>query len=714
MNMKQNVFKRAVLTTAVLSAAGATMAEELALEEVLVTAQKRVESLQDAPIAVSAFSTRDMENLGITDLTDLRGNVPSLNIAPFAATRASPVIFLRGMGNIDIQSTRDGTVGVYIDGVTIGRASGLATDIADLERVEVLRGPQGTLYGRNTTGGAINFITRKPGEELGVRLQATGGNEDYRRLEAMVNIPITDTLFTKVSYMDTERDGWVENTNSTLPGQVDLNEDDNQAGNIALRWLASDNFTVDLGYDRSELDYGNGYYQITSSDLPAFFPPHKDRLDKTKPTLANGMSGSDSTVDGGNLTLAWELGNVTLKSITGYRELDDSLFQNYNELFVQANTTDQHQFSQELQAIGVTANDRLQYVVGVYYFDESSDEAQDTLIPGIPAPAPYNTDSWEVSSDSESTAVYGQGTWTPDILGDRMRLTLGLRYTEDERSATKTYLAFGTPIGPLSGDKDFDKLNPSFTVDYAFTDDISSYAKVATGYRAGGFGTRGTAIEFANGFDEEDVTSYEIGLKSELWDQRIRLNAAAFYNDYEDLQISQKRNPEIFTDIINAGEASVAGAEVELTALLSDHFTFDLIYAYLDAEYDEYLDGGVDYSDVKKMPYAPDYQGKSQLEYTSDSYSFGRIEAIVSFEWQDKTWSGPDPDSYNDSYELWNARLQLVDIPMPKGSMRLGAWGKNLSDEEYTIITTRFNSAGFTSSMFGTPRTYGVDVIYEF
>lgn len=716
---KQLPFKKLVLAATVLSAIGSVSAQdvansendasaqELVLEEVTVTAQKRQEFLQDTPIAIAVFNQDALETIGVSDLTDLRGDAPSLSISSFAADRVAPLLFIRGMGSIDVQTTKDAAVGLYLDGVSLGRASGLATNIADLERIEVLRGPQGTLYGRNTTGGAINFITRKPDDQFGFKLQLSAGNYGFLEARVSLNAPVTDKLFIKLAYMQSDIDGWVENT-SNLPDQIDFFEDDNDAGNLAVRWLASDNFTIDYSYDFSNLDYGNAFYQMT-------FGQSTDRQDKVDQLF--GLSPGESNVSGHNLTMTWELGSVTLRSITGYRELENSLDQNYIGNFYQENQVDQEQFSQEFQAIG-NMGDRFEYVAGLYYYDEESDEAQLTnMTPwfGFIWPGVSGYDAWSVKAESKSMAIYGQGTWTPDVLDNRLSLTLGMRYTEDDRKAEKSYLRdlFIGPILPpvvLNGDKDFSDFSPSLTINYAFNDDVNGYAKVVTGYRAGGFNTRSTFEGFEDGFNKEDVTSLEVGVKSDLWENRLRLNMAAYYNKYKNLQVDQVRPGIIFTDTLNTGDATVKGAEVELTALLAQGLTLNAFYAYMDAEYDEYIDNNVDLSDVKNMPYAPKHMSKVALKYVLP-VSYGEYRFDLDYQYQSKTYSGPNPDTDNDSYGLWNIRVQLAGISLGSGDLRLAAWGRNLGDKEYTIATSHL---GAVSSIFGTPRTYGLDVIYQF
>lgn len=691
------------LTTSIIAPIAAQAEDEntrLTLEEIIVTAEKREKSLQQTPIAITALNSEALETAGITDITDLRSNVPSLSIAPFAQTRTSPLIFIRAMGNVDIQTTKDGAVGIYIDGVPLGRGTALSVDVAELERIEVLRGPQGTLYGRNTTGGAINFITQKPHEEMSVKQKASVGNYSHWLSKTTVNIPLTDKIFVKAGYLVSETDGWVKNTNTTLTNQTDFYADDKEAFNIAVRVLATENFTIDYAYGFANQTYGNGFYQIVEGPLAV-----TGRQEEA--ATPSGLTPGDEHSEGHNLTLAYDFDTITLKSITGLRKTHGHTDQNYNNFFTQIHDHSQDQFSQEIQIIGSAFDGRFEYVTGLYYFEEDGEEVQTSNF-GV-------FDVWQVAAESKTKAVYGQGTWTPDILDDHLRLTLGLRYTIDDRTASKLYITNGlsaTPDGTLAlAEGNYKKFNPSFTIDYDFSENITGYAKVATGYRAGGFNTRSTVPGFTAGFAQEDVTSWEVGVKSDLLDGRMRLNVAGFLNKYTDLQVDQVRPVPIFTDTINAGSATIKGIEVELNAILAEGLTLNAFYVYLDAEYDEYIDNGVDLADVKNVPYANKGQLKVGLQYEAAPFSFGRLIMNVDFEWQNDVFSGPNPNTSNDAYGIWNARIQLADVTIGNTEARIAAWGRNLSDKVYSVASTNLV---YPSMQFGTPRTYGFDVTIEF
>jgi iron complex outermembrane receptor protein len=672
------------------------------LEEVVVTAQKRAEPLQKTPIAITAMTTRELEYQRVDNLMNLASKIPSLNIVPFTANRAAPNLSIRGMGNTDSQTTKDNAMGIYIDGVPVGRGVGLAADIADLERIEVLRGPQGALYGRNTTSGAINFITIKPEKDFSFEQGLTFGSDDLFASKTRINAPLTEQLFSRLSYMRSSKDGWVKNTNTALPNQVDFNEDDKEAAKLALRLLAVNNFTADLGIDYSKMTYGNIFFQRVAGPTAV-----TGRQESALPV--QGLTPSKTRVEGQNLTLGWQLDHLVLKSITGVRKMSNRTHQDYINIFTQDYDQTQDQLSQEFQAVGDALDRRVEYVAGLFYFKENGDEQVRSVYPA------GRTDMWRVQAESTSTALYGQLSWKPAMLEDRLRLTLGARQTHDERSATKQFIIsdmFPAAAGMVvPGNKRFKKFTPTYTADYTFSDTVSGYAKIANGYRAGGFNTRSTIDGFRAGFNPERVRSTEAGVKSDLFDRKLRLNAALFHSKYADLQVDQQRALPIFTDTLNAGKASVKGAELELTALLARGLTTNLFYTWLDAKYDSYVDNGVDYAIHRHMPNSPKGQGGAGLRYEGERMSWGRLSASLDYKWQSEFYAGPKHDTWTNGYGIWNARVGLADIRLPQGKLRVALWGKNLADKEYRLATTNL---GVISAQFGEPRTLGIDAIYEY
>lgn len=697
---------RVVVASVLALAAGqAALAEtaSLTLEEVVVTAQKREELLQETPIAISAMSTRELETRRISSVMDLMNQAPSITIAPFAGTRVAPNLFIRGMGNLNAQSTNDMATSVYVDGVPVGRGIGMALDIADLERVELLRGPQGTLYGRNTTAGAINFITRKPDQEFGLRAQLTAGSWDLRAGRLSINVPFGEKLAARLSYMRSENDGWIDNL-STRPNQINFNEDrKKEAMKAAIRFLPTDNVTVDYSYDQSEMVFGNHFYQRVAGGTAV--PGRQESVASVR-----GMTPSETKVTGHMLAVEWDAGTMTLRSITGYRDLENDVHMNFADLFLQDRTMQQDQFTHEFQLLGEAAGGRVKYVTGLFYADEDTEETLNSF---------GGFDVWAAEAEARSAAIFSQVTWTPAMLEDRLDLTLGARYTEDSRRVKKTFIrpmppgAGATPGQIAIGDRDFNSFTPAVTVAYAFSDTINSYVKFSTGYRAGGFNPQSTPAFVQQGFEEENVDAWEIGLKSELFDRRLRANLALFHNKYEDLQVDQARVPPIFVDTLNAGSATTEGAELELNGLITSGLSFNLYFTYLDADYGSYVDNGVELEAQRFMPNAPDMQIGGGLRYETVLGELGDLIMEVDFRSVDDFYAGPKPDTLTQGYQIWNARVQLANIEAPSGSgkFRVAVWGKNLSDKIYRFSTTNL---GILCAQFGPPRSVGVDLIYDF
>ncbi len=676
--------------------------EALTLEEVVVTAQKREELLQDTPIAISAMSTRELETKRVNSVMDLMNQAPSITIAPFAGTRVAPNLFIRGMGNLNAQSTNDMATSVYVDGVPVGRGIGMALDVADLERVEILRGPQGTLYGRNTTAGAINFITRKPGDEFGLRAQLTAGSWDLRAGRLSLNLPMGEKLAARVAWMRSENDGWIDNL-STLPNQINFNEDrKKEAIKVAIRFLPTDDVTLDYSYDQSEMVYGNHFYQRLAG--PTAVPGRQEST-----ASARGMIPSETKVTGHVLAIEWDAGPMTLRSITGYRDLESDVHMNFADLFLQDRTMQQDQFTHEFQLLGEAAGGRVKYVTGLFYADEDTEETLNSF---------GGFDVWEAEAEARSAAIFGQLSWTPAVLDDRLDLTLGARYTEDSRRVKKTFVRPMPPAPATAGqiaigDRDFNSFTPAVTVAYAFTDAINAYAKFSTGYRAGGFNPQSTPAFVQAGFEEESVDAWEVGLKSEWFERRLRANLALFHNKYSDLQVDQARVPPIFVDTLNAGSATIEGAELELNGRITRGLSLNLYFAYLDADYGSYVDNGVELEAQRFMPNAPDMQLGGSLRYETALGELGDLSMEVDFRSVEDFYAGPKPDTLTKGYDIWNARVQLANIGLPPegGELRVALWGKNLSDKIYRLSTTNL---GILCAQFGPPRSYGIDLIYEF
>jgi len=760
-------FTRKNLSLAVLLASGLVASNAMAqLEEVIVTAQKRVESLQDVPIAISAFNADAIESMGLVDAKDIGMASPYLQMPAYPFSNNNLAIFIRGIGNADsIVITKDPTAGLYYDGVYAARSTGLLADLSDLERVEILRGPQGTLYGRNTTAGAINFINAKPTGELGFKQSLSVGNYDSWRSVSHLNLPDASGFKAKLTATFSDRDGWVQNEGANeVPGYEynDYNKKETEGYRAALRYDGVEKLLVDYSYDYSDVTSTPGYFQYggPTGGFTALGAPitnsFTDRLKNTRtPTggeqFAYYLPDSTTEVQGHNLTASYELNDkLTLKSITGYREFDDDVSQNFSQSFggagpFETNTkTDHDQFTQELQLLG--SADRLQYVGGLYYFTENGDQKErqyldrasvDELgiyafdfVTGMPCsdgtkPGPICTDfanatypnylgEYAVNTDVESWAGYGQATWTPDVLEDKLDLTLGLRYTDDDRSAGRTNDGwYANSFFPGKTDSQKDKIDYTAVADYNWTDEFSTYAKVSTGFRSGGSSRNG--LDFNQPFDSEELTSYELGWKSEMLEQRLRVNGAAYYMQNTDIILDYLPDPvnsPQFVESFNSGDADVSGLEIDAQAAITDEFLVGVSFSYLDYDFSnvDFPDGS-DHTDTTELVWAPEYAYAITADY-SLPVSIGEVRFHLDYAWQDDQFALANTEFGEvvvADYGLLNGRISLADVTLANHNWQFALWGRNLTDED-----TANYQIGSTASTYLAPLMYGAEVIFEF
>ena len=703
------------LATAVaLAIGGGSRAGAAALEEIVVTAEKKEASIQETPISLLALSSADLQSKGIGGLVDLGSSVPNLQLAPYPNSATTVRVFIRGIGNNDDQITQDASVAVYLDGVYVSRSQGLAADVADIERVEVLRGPQGSLYGRNATGGAINFITKAPEPgQFGFQQDLKLGRYDLFQSRSQLTVPVTEQAALQLTYLRIEKDGFIRNAGT---GAARFGDHDREAYRAAFNWQPTDTFNLRYSYDRSNLD------DTPVLGVPVPLPPAEGHRPTRGPQAVRDLQPNRVVAQGHNLTLSWELSDaLTVKSITGYRKLDNETRQSY--FFNMAAPAPgisnyfsfpQDQLTEELQLLGNAYDSRLEYVLGAFYLDESIDSYSFTAITGLPRVDNFTT------ADNRAYALYAQATYTPALLDDRLHLTLGARQSLDKRRASlqkNRIPALGAPsVGPnVVGSQDYRNFSPSLVVAYDIDDSVNVYGKVVTGYKTGGYNVRASSdAAFSAGFDEENLISYEIGMKSQWLDDRLRLNTAVFWSDYDDIQVnvqSDPTNPSVI-DVVNAGTATVKGVELELSALLTDALTVSLDYAYLDAGFDEVVNAaGVDVADAYRFVEAPRNSYALRLQYEVPGIAVGALTASADYSWQDdKYTSSNDPRYVIEAYGLLNARLSYAEIPLFDGELSAAVWGRNLDNKTYY---SAFINAGLPTAMFGEPRSYGVDVSYR-
>ena len=700
------------------------------LEEVTVTAQKRETSLQDAPIAISVLNDVQLETFGISSLDRFaEGVIPSLRVQPFGNTPSTLTLAIRGNGPTDIgQVTRDGPVAVHLDGIYLGRAQGLSMELVDLQQVEILRGPQGTLFGRNATGGAVNIISKKPSGEFGIRQTLGYGRFDEFRSVTRIDLPEVAGVRVKLDYVHSQRDGWV---NNTAPGQADFNAFNKDAARISLNWRPIEALELDYSFIYADTSASLLYFQLAEDNIGIIgVEDGRQRTSRfsiapLEPTVTEYMMHT--------FTAAWQVSDtITVKSLTSYADLEEETTSNFggslyfNGLVVDQ-TIEQDQWTQELQLIGST--DRFKWVAGLYYFEEDvRDVSQDLFSLDIfgalggpllaPIVPPTSIDLFsglespvrDVEAVAKSRAVYGHVTWTPPVLGDRLHLDVGLRYTNDDRQGSRTDPVLAT------FDLNTDEVDPSIAITFDWTDGISTYAKWGTAYKAGGVSPR--SASFLPYFEEEAET-FEFGLKSEFWDQRARLNAALFFTDYDGLQLnfSDPVNIAVVETINATNTAQIDGLEIDLTVIPIPGLVVGLSYTYLDGDMPlqpNPLAGGA--LEQFSLVQTPEHAGALTVDYTFEPFSFGTLTAHLDVTTTDKYAfiAASIDERFFDAYTLVNARLTLGDIPLggSAGSLTASVWGKNLTDEEFLVLGFPIGPAGSTQA-FGTPRTVGFSLTYR-
>ncbi len=710
---------------ALVQALAVVPAAKAQLEEVIVTAERREASLQDTDIAMSVFSSRSIEEQGIQTYLDLSALAPNVLIHEMPG-KAGGAIAIRGFKNAETFATFEPKVALYLDGVLLAKGAGSVFDVLDLERVEILRGPQGTLYGRNTVGGAVNFITRKPSTEgFSGKLSATLGDYDQQDFKGTVNVPLGDTLAFKASLGSLKRDGFWKNR---LENNKTLGDKDREVAHLQLMWEPSDSLNFLYSYDKTDID--EGFYPAATVNYGPLAPQLAPWVqDGTEDRFFDALGTfTEADIEGHGFTVNWKISDsLTLVSITGLREFQVDSFQDSDATpLLQGHTfsgDDYENLTQELRLVGEAFDSELEYVVGAFYMDEDIKDTYQNL-ESVAYGLSINSGA---KAKNEVWAVFGEGTYS---LTEKLDLTLGLRYTEEDRSMTNMQilevLGGGAVVSEAinqDAQQDYDDLSGTISVSYNWTHDLMTYFKVSKGYASGGFNARqANPMLFYPGYDEETVYTYELGWKTTWLDNRLLFNGALFYNDYSDLQVNQLTETGS-NNIDNAGDADITGLEVEVTAVITDSFEVGGGYGYLDPEYKTYINSqGQDLSN-NHWAHAPENTFNFYARYKVEDVFGGDLVMRVDYSWIDDyfllTANGPDLVDGNvaPSYETINARIALNEVPGPGGTrMTIAAWGKNLGDELWynSGFDVSDGPLGFVGKTPSAPRTYGVDIILDF
>ncbi|MDQ3287443.1 MAG: TonB-dependent receptor [Pseudomonadota bacterium] len=701
-------------------------AEAKTLAGVTVTARKREETLQEVPVAVTAFTADALDRLNVDDISDLDSQVPNLTIYAARGSSSTVTAYIRGVGQSDPLWGVDPGVGIYLDDVYIARPQGALLDVFDVERIEVLRGPQGTLYGKNTIGGAIKYISRGLPTSTDGFASVTIGNHDQVDVKAAIGGAIGEgALRGRIAVASLNRDGFGEN----LITGAQVSDKDIRALRGQIGAYASENLNFQFAFDWMDDQSGvRGAQMLAPNRFAPGFAPLDSRYD-----VRNGMPNvNDTTLKGASATVNWNANeNWMFKYVLAKRESDTETNIDFDTLpnkiaDVKAFYSDE-QVSHELQA-NFDAGGRARGVLGIYAFDgQAGGQVLNNFFN-------FLFGDTQGTVFTESVAVYGD--WTFDLT-DRWTLDVGARYTDEDKRAvvlnrSYTDATYTVPTGVVAANFDktvnFENISPKVSLDYQLTPDIMLYGLATRGFKSGGFNIRAQATAVprsAEPFDDEVVDSFEIGSKMAFLDQSLFLNLSAFHNKYEDIQLSvftsfdsngDGVNDSFFGDFTNAGQGTVNGLEVEYQWLPTANWLISGNFAWLDAKYDEFLFAGADIADEQEFTNAPEFSGALNLEYRTDLASGGNLSARVGYSYQDDVVAtteiirtGALPIT-QEGYGLVSAGV----IWKSGGPWSVSLQGTNLADKEY--LTTGYNIGvlGILTGFYGPPRQYQATVRYDF
>ncbi len=709
---------------------GAQQERSVGVPEILVTARKRVEPLQEAPVAVTALSGESLDRIQATDLSDLSGRAPNVTINQIGNFGSSVSVFIRGIGNGDPGSTVDPSVGLYVDGIYLPRTVNSSLDLFDVEQVEILRGPQGTLFGRNTTAGAINYRTRRPTGETAARGAITLGSFGQRDIRVSAETALVeDVLAFKLSAFSQEHDGFFTNTFVGGPGNR-VSRDAGRSRTFSLRPTVR--FTPT---DTFELTIIGEYYNENSDNLPTINisqpgqllqvfhnPPVFEAGAEVREFPFNVEGFSDIEVFGVTVEANWEVGPGTLTSVSNYRDTTD--FNNNDtdgtpaSFFETLRETPHEQFSSELR-YDWDVNENIDVIAGVFYFRQEFFLQRDTFL--------------DITNTGTATELRSQGGQTHRNyaafaqidyeLTDRLSLSLGGRYTYEEKEFfSSLFQPVALGIAPrINLNDDWSNFGPKVGLDYRLTDDALIYGTFSRGFKSGGFSVRGSTATALGPFDEESVDAFEIGLKADWFDNRLRTNIAFFQSNYDDLQRTVIRsstdpnNPqETITD--NAANATVRGIEMELTAVPIDGLQIDFSMGYIDAQYDEFLadlnnDGIVTDNSALPLSRAPEWTLGAGVSYNADLGDAGQLTFRGDWIYVDEQNLLANGAAIGEipSYNVLDASIRW---DLPDDRFHVTAFVKNLNDEIFVTSLTNV-AALFNFNQISPPRRYGITFGFE-
>ena len=721
------------------------------LEEVVVSARRREESLQDVPISIVAMNAESLELRGVQRLEDLGLHVPNIVLMGGGATgETSGNFHMRGIPGI----------ATYVDGVWQSTDAGLMTmNVVEVERIEVLRGPQGTLFGKNSTGGAIQYVTALPGEEFGARMELTAGQYNRRDVVAAVDIPLAENFLAKVTGAQLYRDGFItSNTTGRKFGDID---DRLLRGDFL--WTPSDDLQFRFIAETSDLDrngsartleeirltnqrpraYNSAGYQFDNLSHVSGYPGGAVGKWETMSDVQN--DGYVSDLRRFTMDVDWSLtDNLTFKSITGWRELEDRVYTDWDAAEITLIEDDRWRYSdqitQEFQLQG-SFGDRVNYVAGLYWWNEYSatrtfrwtftefrtgELSQAAVFAAQPGFTftPGNSDLY-VGAETSGRALFGEANIS---LTDRLELTVGIRFNRedtenydiDPTGAVMPTLPDTDPVGSVfAGNKnvvgkaDFDSTTPRVSIAYDWRDNVMVYASYAEGFGAGGINVN--PVLGVVPYGPEELKNYEIGMRSDWWDGRLRLNVTAFDSEWEGIQLSQAppdpNNPGLSIPnpiIVNAAAADASGVEIETVWNLGDAWRIDAAAAWLDTAYTNPGDASQIQLNTP-FAYAPETSYSIGAQYTANLNNAGRLTARVDYGWMDDYQRSREIrfQSTQEAFGLVGAR---VVYDPPSENWRLSVFGTNLSNEKYLNSGMVSGAFSVDAATVGRPREVGASL----
>ncbi|WNO11170.1 TonB-dependent receptor [Teredinibacter sp. KSP-S5-2] len=727
-------------------------------EEVIVTARKREERLQDVPISISVFNEHILQSPTIEDISQVANFAPNVEFSsspPISGTSNAAAVFIRGIGQNDFLATNDPGVGIYLDGVYIARSVGSVLKINDIERVEILRGPQGTLFGKNTIGGAIQVISRKPTEEFNSSIEVTGGNEDRRDLALSVEGGLFGGLSGRLSLLDENRDGYVkQNMGDEYFGDINRT-----TAKGILHWQFNDDFEFTLTGDHTAQRQNSAaevQVEIQDSRDVSTVPPSEWKNWETFNALiaepqfgtswdsrwlpsanddgfnnySTGPNYDNLDISGLALTGNFALSDsMILTSITSKREMQSNLGRDADasplDYGHQVTEDEQDQFSQELRLSG-ELDDTLAWTAGLYYLSEGIENAQDVVfmdglydVTGGAADASFRVFN---KIDVESRAAFGQATWN---LHEKVALTGGLRYTKEEKDFfidISTANSGQAIIGPMDNPSDsWTDTSPMLSANYYFSDKSTMYFSYSEGFKGGGYNGRlvnpvrdESGEPIIDKFDPEEAKSFELGFKHQF--AQTYVQGSVFTTDYTNLQVSVLTvgaNNLIAVTIDNAAKARINGAELELNTTVFNNLDLNMGVGYLDASYTE-LKSNTLLNKNHELQKIPKWNAHLRTEYQLLTQSFGEFTFAIEGSYKSKTYNDPlNTESVaQPRYTLLNGFIRWAD---QSDHLNLTLFVNNLTDEKYYLSgASEMASVGASTATYGRRLEWGATLGYSF